>query len=90
MPLEILLHTNEPKPVRHEIIESKRPLKTEDLEKLDIKVKLHRKPVTISDKIAFAVVKMLRIPTDWFFKKKYIHRSVMLETVIYLFIYLIS
>ncbi|RHZ75900.1 hypothetical protein Glove_208g177 [Diversispora epigaea] len=81
MPLEILLHTHHPEPVRHEIIESKEPLKTADLENLDIKVKLHRKPVTISDKLAFTLVKLLRVPTDLFFKKKYIHRSVMLETV---------
>ncbi|CAG8752398.1 7254_t:CDS:2, partial [Acaulospora morrowiae] len=51
------------------------------LENLDIKIKLHRTPVTFSDKIAFAVVKLLRVPTDLFFKKRYIHRAVMLETI---------
>ncbi|CAJ0746728.1 734_t:CDS:1, partial [Entrophospora sp. SA101] len=46
------------------------------LENLDIKLTLHREPATISDKIAFGIVKLLRLPTDWFFKKKYIHRVV--------------
>ncbi|CAI2168971.1 19327_t:CDS:2 [Funneliformis geosporum] len=81
IPEELLLHTHNPKPVRHEIIESKAPLKTKDLEKLDIKVGLHRDPVTLSDKLAFKIVKLLRVPSDWLFKKKYVHRAVMLETV---------
>ncbi|CAJ0832309.1 11258_t:CDS:2 [Entrophospora sp. SA101] len=80
IPIE-LLYTSHPKPIRHEIIESKEPLKTKDLENLDIKLTLHREPATISDKIAFGIVKLLRLPTDWFFKKKYIHRVVMLETI---------
>ncbi|RIA83231.1 alternative oxidase-domain-containing protein [Glomus cerebriforme] len=78
---EDLLYTHHPKPVRHEIIESKTPLDTKALETIDIKADLHRKPVTLSDKLAFFIVKLLRLPTDWFFKKKYIHRAVMLETV---------
>ncbi|CAH1764657.1 937_t:CDS:2, partial [Entrophospora sp. SA101] len=77
-----LLRTSHPKPIRHEIVESKEPLKTKDLENLDIDITLHREPVTISDKIAFRIVKLLRMPTDWLFKKNYIHRAVMLETAI--------
>ncbi|CAG8613864.1 8125_t:CDS:2 [Ambispora gerdemannii] len=76
-----LLRIPHPKPIRNEIIDAKTPLTTKDLESIDIKINLHRVPVTIPDKIAFNIVKMLRIPTDLFFKKKYIHRSVMLETV---------
>src|SRR6266540_4781240 len=49
---EELLHTHHPKPVRHEILESKTPLKTKDLENFDVKVGLHREPVTWSDKLA--------------------------------------
>ncbi|KAG9302091.1 hypothetical protein G9A89_021135 [Geosiphon pyriformis] len=76
-----LLRTPHPRPVRNEFIDAKKPLTTKDLEKIDIKINLHREPVTFKDKIAYTVVKLLRIPTDMFFKKKYIHRSVMLETV---------
>jgi hypothetical protein len=78
---EELLNIKHPKPVRHEIVESKKPLDTKALENIDIKMDLHRQPVTLSDKLAFRIVKLLRLPTDWFFKKKYIHRAVMLETV---------
>ncbi|CAG8487991.1 4078_t:CDS:2 [Funneliformis mosseae] len=81
IPEELLLYTHHPKPVRHEILESNAPLKTKDLENLDVKVGLHREPVTWSDKLAFKIVKLLRVPSDWFFKKKYVHRAVMLETV---------
>nr|ALO02505.1 mitochondrial alternative oxidase [Rhizophagus irregularis] len=78
---EDLFYLHHPKPVRHEIIESKAPLDSKALENIDINPDLHRQPVTWSDKIAFYTVKTLRIPTDWLFKKKYIHRAVMLETV---------
>ncbi|CAG8670708.1 15393_t:CDS:1, partial [Acaulospora morrowiae] len=44
IPAEILMHTKNPQPVRHEITESKEPLKAADLENLDIKIKLHRTP----------------------------------------------
>ncbi|KAF0477820.1 alternative oxidase [Gigaspora margarita] len=81
IPPEILMDTRHPEPVRHEIIISEKPLKTNDLENLDINVDFHRKPTTISDSIAYYTVKFIRLPTDLFFKKKYIHRAVMLETV---------
>jgi Zn-dependent protease with chaperone function len=60
---------------------AKKPLTTEDLLHLDIGQGLHRRPETIGDKIAYNLTKLLRIPTDLFFKKKYVHRAVMLETV---------
>ncbi|MEM7780697.1 MAG: alternative oxidase [Pseudomonadota bacterium] len=41
----------------------------------------HVPPVTTSDKIAFAFVKMLRFFADSFFAKRYGHRAVVLETV---------
>jgi len=81
IPVDLLYTMNDPKPVRHEILESTEPLTTKDLENWDIDIDRHREPVGWSDKIAFATVKLLRKPTDWFFKKKYIHRAVMLETV---------
>jgi ubiquinol oxidase len=41
----------------------------------------HVVPRTVSDKIAFAFVKMLRFFADTFFAKRYGHRAVVLETV---------
>ena len=41
----------------------------------------HHKPQDVSDKIAFAFTKFLRFLADTFFKKKYGHRAVVLETV---------
>ena len=41
----------------------------------------HHKPQNFSDKVAFAFTKFLRFLADTFFKKKYGHRAVVLETV---------
>ena len=41
----------------------------------------HDKPQDLSDKIAFGFTKFLRFLADTFFKKKYGHRAVVLETV---------
>ena len=41
----------------------------------------HHKPQDLSDKIAYAFTKFLRFLADTFFKKKYGHRAVVLETV---------
>ena len=41
----------------------------------------HHKPQALSDKIAFGFTKFLRFLADTFFKKKYGHRAVVLETV---------
>ena len=41
----------------------------------------HHKPKNFSDKVAFAFTKFLRLLADTFFKKKYGHRAVVLETV---------
>ncbi|CAG8520042.1 21070_t:CDS:2 [Racocetra persica] len=81
IPPEILLDTRHPEPIRHEIVESEKPLKSNDLENIDVKLNFHREPVTIADKVAYQVIKLIRLPVDWFFKKKYIHRAVMLETI---------
>ena len=40
----------------------------------------HHVPKTISDHIALAVVKAMRIPADLFFARRYGHRAVVLET----------
>src|SRR4051812_49334726 len=42
---------------------------------------LHRKASILSDKVAYALVKTLRFPTDLFFAKRYGHRAIVLETV---------
>ena len=42
---------------------------------------IHHKPENMSDKVALAFTKLLRLIADTFFKKKYGHRAVVLETV---------
>ena len=42
---------------------------------------VHVKPQTVSDRIAFRFVKLLRFIADKFFAKRYGHRAVILETV---------
>jgi ubiquinol oxidase len=41
----------------------------------------HKKPETFKDKFAYSLVKFMRIFADAFFKKRYGHRAVVLETV---------
>ena len=41
----------------------------------------HYKPENVSDRVALAFTKLLRLVADIFFKKKYGHRAVVLETV---------
>ena len=47
----------------------------------DITIDSHVEPQTLSDKIAFGFVKMLRFFADKFFARRYGHRAVVLETV---------
>ena len=47
----------------------------------DFVLDVHVKPQTISDRIAFRFVKLLRFIADKFFAKRYGHRAVILETV---------
>ena len=44
-------------------------------------LKLRRRPETISDRIAYAFVKVLRFVADTFFAQRYGHRAVVLETI---------
>ena len=41
-------------------------------------LEIHHKPENISDKVALAFTKLLRLVADLFFKKKYGHRAVVL------------
>lgn len=66
-------------PVRSEFLK-KTPLTTKDLESIDIHV-YHRKPEKISDYVAYFSVKFLRFFADAFFRRRYIHRAIVLETV---------
>ncbi|KAF9421651.1 hypothetical protein BGZ94_008774, partial [Podila epigama] len=77
---DVLLHETHPLPMRDEFMGKKR-LSTKDLEAIPIDLGFHREPTGISDWIAYKVVKSLRIPVDLFFRTKYIHRVVALETV---------
>jgi len=52
---------------------------SEELQKMDLKV--HRSTRTIHDKIAWNLVKGLRVLSDFFFKDRYLNRAVVLETV---------
>lgn len=42
---------------------------------------VHRKPKTLQDHVALCMVKFMRLFADAFFKKRYGHRAVVLETV---------
>ncbi|KAF9102496.1 inducible alternative oxidase 2 [Mortierella sp. GBA35] len=77
---EALLHETHPKPMLDEFMGKKR-LSTADLEAIPIDLQYHREPANVSDWVAYNVVKAMRIPTDIFFRTKYIHRVVALETV---------
>ncbi|KAF9911964.1 inducible alternative oxidase 2 [Linnemannia zychae] len=77
---EVLLHETHPKPMLDEFMGKKR-LTTKDLEAIPIDLQYHREPANLSDWVAYRVVKAMRIPTDIFFRTKYIHRVVALETV---------
>ncbi|WP_440931868.1 alternative oxidase [Candidatus Pelagibacter sp.] len=46
-----------------------------------VNLEIHHKPENISDRVALAFTKLLRFVADTFFKKKYGHRAVVLETV---------
>ncbi|OAQ24270.1 alternative oxidase [Linnemannia elongata AG-77] len=59
----------------------KKRLTTKDLEAIPIDLQYHREPANVSDWVAYQTVKAMRIPTDIFFRTKYIHRVVALETV---------
>ncbi|PHT43580.1 Ubiquinol oxidase 2, mitochondrial [Capsicum baccatum] len=48
---------------------------------LSIDLRNHHVPKTFLDKVAYWLVKLLRIPTDLFFKKRHGCRAMMLETV---------
>jgi ubiquinol oxidase len=48
---------------------------------MDVPLEVHVKPKTISDKVAYSFVKMLRFFADAFFAKRYGHRAIVLETV---------
>ncbi|KAL2343800.1 hypothetical protein Fmac_005085 [Flemingia macrophylla] len=48
---------------------------------LSIDLTKHHVPRNFQDKVAFRTVKLLRIPTDMFFKRRYGCRAMMLETV---------
>ncbi len=48
---------------------------------LNIEIDTHVKPRTLSDKVAYSFVKLLRFFADLFFAKRYGHRAVVLETV---------
>jgi ubiquinol oxidase len=55
-------------------------IKPEDIV-LNVGEATHHRPVTVRDRLAFGFVKFLRLFADLFFRKRYGHRAVVLETV---------
>lgn len=47
----------------------------------DVKLDVRVKPKTFGDRVAYGFVKMLRFCADSFFRKRYGHRAIVLETV---------
>ncbi|MEM1105072.1 MAG: alternative oxidase [Pseudomonadota bacterium] len=47
----------------------------------EVEIDVHRAPRTVRDKIAFGMVKFMRVFADAFFRTRYGHRAVVLETV---------
>lgn len=75
------LPPSHPAPVRPEFSSDKPQLTLADLKAIPVYLDFHKVPVTFSDHVAYKLVKALRYPSDLFFKKKYLSRAVMLETV---------
>ncbi|KAI8869551.1 alternative oxidase [Ramicandelaber brevisporus] len=67
--------------MRHNVRAHQGPWKSKELEEMDIHLKDHRVPSSAVDWFALRIVKMLRHLPDMFFRDKYVHRAVMLETV---------
>ncbi|KAI9289801.1 alternative oxidase-domain-containing protein [Umbelopsis sp. AD052] len=75
------LANTHPVPMRHEFAEYPQKITTEVLEKMDIGLGKHHVPTSFSDKLAYRLVKLLRILPDTYFRENHYMRSVMLETV---------
>ncbi len=52
-----------------------------DMEPLGKTLDVHHRPACMRDRVALAVVKFMRVFADLFFRKRYGHRAVVLETV---------
>ncbi|EGF78872.1 hypothetical protein BATDEDRAFT_32033 [Batrachochytrium dendrobatidis JAM81] len=78
--MEKLVGRHHPLPIRSEFVGST-PIDTATLEKIEVGAGLHRIPVSISDWTAYGIVRFLRFFADLFFRKQYVHRAVVLETV---------
>eukprot|EP01017_Pseudomicrothorax_dubius_P048504 TRINITY_DN8836_c0_g1_i4.p1 TRINITY_DN8836_c0_g1~~TRINITY_DN8836_c0_g1_i4.p1 ORF type:complete len:281 (+),score=48.10 TRINITY_DN8836_c0_g1_i4:52-894(+) len=71
---------DQPLPVREEFVKPS-PLNTKELEAIPCDLGKHRIPSGASDWLAWKLVRLLRFFADGFFKEKYVHRGIMLETV---------
>lgn len=74
------VQSTRPMPIRGEFLEGQQ-LTTDVLEHLDIGEGKHREPMTMSDRLAYRVVKMLRVIPDTYFGNNHLMRAVMLETI---------
>lgn len=48
---------------------------------IEIDLNLHHQPIGVRDHVALSLVKFMRFFADTFFRKRYGHRAVILETV---------
>ncbi|KAI9029297.1 alternative oxidase-domain-containing protein [Hyaloraphidium curvatum] len=69
-----------PKPMLKEYLRAQ-PVSGREIENWDVGIGLHRVPTTIGDRVAYGLVRFLRVLADSFFRDRYIARGVMLETV---------
>lgn len=67
-------------PVREEFCK-KNPLISEELEKIGVQLGFHREPINSSDRFSLKTVRSLRWIADNYFKYRYLHRFIFLETV---------
>ncbi|KAI9253804.1 alternative oxidase-domain-containing protein [Phascolomyces articulosus] len=74
------VQASRPMPMREDFLGTNK-LSTEELEKLDIGLGKHFAPETFGDKVAYRVVKMLRLLPDTYFGRDHYMRAVMLETI---------
>lgn len=84
MPVDLVKQVHEEMahrvPMRHEFLKNE-PLSTSALENMDVGLGKHRAPSTISDTVAYQLVRTLRWFPDTYFKNNHYMRVVMLETV---------
>lgn len=68
----------QPAPVRKEFMS---PITLKELKNIDYKPTYHFRPIKMSDTVAYSAVKFLRFFADTYFRKDYVRRAIILETI---------